>query len=683
MSTPLANEKKRYIAGLDGLRALAIIAVIAYHLDISRISGGFLGVDIFFVLSGYLVTNLLIERRRDRHRLDLSGFWVRRFRRLFPALIVMLMVVVAWATLFDRSMLQSLRGDVGSAIVYANNWRLIFHQVSYFEQYSTPAPLIHLWSLSVEGQFYIIWPLLLTLGLRFTPKRIQMVLITLSLALASMLAMILLYQPGSDPSRVYYGTDTRVFALLIGATLALMLPSQGIITNPSRRTRLSFEWIGWLGLAAIVTLLLQANEFDDFLYRGGFMLAAISTAMVIIALIHPFTWVSKLFSLKPLRWIGMRSYGIYLWHYPIITLSRPSVNTGAYNWKLALIQVAASVILASMSYKYVEEPIRRGQLSTTLKQIKKFPWKLRQLSVKQWTISSLSAIIIILFVSGMILHVPATASTAGEVVSVPALAQPDPKQGADQPVPPKKPNNGDSEASFGKDGKQISPGKRSNRDGDSAAANTDPGSDDPSSGHKPEDMTTKQEPGLSATLPNDSKESGKDSQTPKPVKSSKSDWGNVTAIGDSVMLDGKPYLEELLPGIKVDAEIGRQMSSSSKLLTQLQRRRKLGDTVIIGLGTNGVFNKKQLESGLGSLRNVKHIVLINTRVPRKWESQVNKLLADISSKSPDITLVNWYDASENHDEYFAKDGVHLTKEGSNAYAQLIANTLSSIEKQLP
>jgi len=325
MSTPLANEKKRYIAGLDGLRALAIIAVIAYHLDISRISGGFLGVDIFFVLSGYLVTNLLIERRRERHRLNLSGFWVRRFRRLFPALIVMLMVVVAWATLFDRSMLQSLRGDVGSAMVYANNWRLIFHQVSYFEQYSTPAPLIHLWSLSVEGQFYIIWPLLLTLGLRFTPKRIQMVLITLSLALASMLAMILLYQPGSDPSRVYYGTDTRVFALLIGATLALMLPSQGIITNPSRRTRLSFEWIGWLGLAAIVTLLLQANEFDDFLYRGGFMLAAISTAMVIIALIHPFTWVSKLFSLKPLRWIGMRSYGIYLWHYPIITLSRPSV----------------------------------------------------------------------------------------------------------------------------------------------------------------------------------------------------------------------------------------------------------------------------------------------------------------------------------------------------------------------
>lgn len=675
MSTPLANEKKRYIAGLDGLRALAIIAVIAYHLDIPRISGGFLGVDIFFVLSGYLVTNLLIERRRDRQRLDLSDFWVRRFRRLFPALIVMLMVVVAWATLFDHSMLQSLRGDVGSAMVYANNWRLIFHQVSYFEQYSTPAPLIHLWSLSVEGQFYIIWPLLLTLGLRFTPKRIQMVLITLSLALASMLTMILLYQPGSDPSRVYYGTDTRVFALLIGATLALMLPSQGMITNPSRRTRLSCEWIGWLGLAAIVALLLQANEFDDFLYRGGFMLAAISTAMVIIALIHPFTWISKLLSLKSLRWIGMRSYGIYLWHYPIIVLSKPTVNTGAYNWKLALTQVTASVILAAMSYKYVEEPIRRGQLSTALKQIKKFPWNRQQLSVKQWTISSLSAIIIILFVSGMILHIPATASMAGEVVSVPALAQPDSKQGGDQPVPPKKPDQGDTNASHGTDGTPISAEKENTRDGDSTTVNTNPGS-----GPKAEDMTTKQEAGSPAAQPKASKESGKSSQASKPVKSSKSDWGNVTAIGDSVMLDGGPYLEELLPGIQVDAEIGRQMSSGSKLLTQLQKRRKLGDTVVIGLGTNGVFNKKQLENCLGSLKNVKHIVLINTRVPRKWESQVNKLLADISANLSGITLVNWYSASENHDEYFAKDGVHLTKEGSQAYAQLIAKTLSSIEK---
>jgi len=675
------NGKSRYIAGLDGLRALAIIAVIAYHLDISRISGGFLGVDIFFVLSGYLVTNLLIDRRQHRHKLELSGFWVRRFRRLLPALVVMLMVVVAWATLFDHSMLQSLHGDVGSAMIYTTNWRLIFHQVSYFEQYSTPAPLIHLWSLSVEGQFYIIWPLLLSLGLRFTPKRIQMVLITLSLAMLSMLTMILLYQPGSDPSRVYYGTDTRVFALLIGATLALMMPSQGIITSPSRRTRMSFEWIGWLGLAAIVTLLLQANEFDDFLYRGGFMLAAISTAMVIMALIHPFTWISKIFSLKPLRWIGIRSYGIYLWHYPIIVLSRPSVNTGTYNWKLALIQVAASVILASLSYKYIEEPIRRGQLSIAIKQLRKFQWK-QQLSVKQWVISSLSAVIVILFVSGMILHVPATASTAGEVVSVPSLAQPDHKQGADQPVPPGKPNDADSEASAGLDGEQTSDGEGSAGEDNHVQANTSPDSDGKSIEQKQEDTMTNQnqlDPGESATLPDSkSKESNQDAEVTKPIKSSKSNWRNVTAIGDSVMLDGQPYLEELLPGIKVDAEIGRQMSSGSKLLTHLQKRHKLGDTVIIGLGTNGVFNKKQLEGCLESLENTDHIVLINTRVPRKWEGQVNNILDDITSKIPGITLIDWYGASANHDEYFAKDGVHLTKDGSQAYANLIADTLKSI-----
>lgn len=674
MSKPLEAGKGRYIAGLDGLRALAIIAVIAYHLDITRISGGFLGVDIFFVLSGYLVTNLLIGRRKLRHKLDLSGFWLRRFRRLFPALICMLMVLVAWTTLFDRSLLQSLRGDVGSAMVYANNWRLIFHQVSYFEQYSTPTPLIHLWSLSVEGQFYILWPLLLSLGLRFTPKRIQMVTITLLLALASMLAMALLYQSGSDPSRVYYGTDTRVFALLIGATLALIMPSTGVITNPTLRTRQAFEWIGWLGLAIIVILLLQISEFDDFLYRGGFALAAVATAMVIIALVHPFTWISKLFSLRPLRWIGMRSYGIYLWHYPIIVLTKPAVNTGAYNWKLAVMQVVASVILAALSYKYVEEPIRRGQLASALKRLLKYPRSLRQLSVKGWAISTFSATIVILFVSGMLLHVPATASIAEEVISEPALAQSENHEEEKLPISPAaKQQTSTSESSSASDGQSAEQeDEAAGADSSKPAKKTETAKAGAESGNK--STSTKHE------APAAESKTDQKAPTTKTVKASKSDWSQVTALGDSVMLDGKPYLEELLPGIKVDAEIGRQMSAGSKLLAQLQRRHKLGSTVMVGLGTNGAFNKKQLEKCLGSLENVDHIVLINTRVPRKWEGQVNKLLAELARKLPGSTLIDWYSASENHDEYFAKDGVHLTKAGSEAYAQLIAGTLGSMSK---
>jgi peptidoglycan/LPS O-acetylase OafA/YrhL len=419
----LQKGKSHYITGLDGLRALALIAVIAYHLDISGIPGGFLGVDIFFVLSGFLVTDLIIARRKSEHRLDLANFWVRRFKRLLPALIFMLIILVAWVTLLDRSLLPSLRGDVLATAVYGNNWWLIFHQVSYFERFSNPAPLVHLWSLSVEGQFYIVWPLLLALGLRFTPKRIQMVGITWLLILASVLTMALMYQPGFDPSRVYYGTDTRVFALLIGASLAMLVPSHTFVSNHNVRTRWIFEGIGWLGLATILYLFIHMNEFDDFVYHGGLVIAAVAAAMVVASLLHPTTQISKLMSWKPLRWIGVRSYGIYLWHYPIIELTKPAVNTDGYNWTLAIMQVSASVLLAAFSYKYIEEPIRRGAITKGWKQIYERKWTWNQLSLKHWMISTCAIAILIVSSVGMITRIPVTAATSEPIITDPSLTQ--------------------------------------------------------------------------------------------------------------------------------------------------------------------------------------------------------------------------------------------------------------------
>ena len=216
MPKPVGSSQ-RYMPGLDGLRAIAVIAVIAYHLDPDLIPGGLLGVGVFFTLSGYLITDLLLGQREATGSLKLGDFWMRRARRLLPALFLMLAVVVAWVTLLDRSQLPSLRGDVLAAVAYVSNWWNIVREASYFARFGPPPPFDHLWSLAVEEQFYLIWPWLLLLGLRFLPGRYTLALVTLAGAAVSAAAMAIIYQPGIDPTRVYEGTDTRAFGLLVGA----------------------------------------------------------------------------------------------------------------------------------------------------------------------------------------------------------------------------------------------------------------------------------------------------------------------------------------------------------------------------------------------------------------------------------------------------------------------------------
>src|SRR5215204_4213854 len=219
------GRAQRYMPGLDGLRALAVLAVIAYHLELGWAQGGLLGVGVFFTLSGYLITDLLLGQQDAVGYLRLGDFWLRRARRLLPALFLMLAVVVAWVTLFDRSQLPVLRGYVAAAAVYMSNWWNIFRHASYFSRFGPPPPLDHLWSLAVEEQFYLVWPFLLWLGLRYARGRYRMAGLTLAAAALSATVMALLYQPGVDPTRVYEGTDTRAFGLLVGAALAMVWPS--------------------------------------------------------------------------------------------------------------------------------------------------------------------------------------------------------------------------------------------------------------------------------------------------------------------------------------------------------------------------------------------------------------------------------------------------------------------------
>ena len=363
--------------GLDGLRALAVLAVIAYHLGLGWAPGGLLGVGVFFTLSGYLITDLLLAQHEITGRLQLAGFWLSRARRLLPALFVMLAVVAAWVTLLDRDQLPAIRGAVAASAAYVANWWLIAQHSSYFAQFAPPMPLGHLWSLAVEEQFYLIWPWLLLLGLRWARgrrrARTRLAAATLLLAAVSAAAMALLYRPGYDPTRIYDGTDTRAFAVLIGAALAFVWPSRHLGSDVTETARWILDGIGITGLAIIVVLIWRTSEYSPFLYRGGMVLLSAGTALTVGAAASPASRLGVVMGIRPLRWVGVRSYGIYLWHYPIIVLTTPP--DGRDSLARGALQVAAAFGVAALSWRFVEEPVRHGAIGRWLAQARSAGWR--------------------------------------------------------------------------------------------------------------------------------------------------------------------------------------------------------------------------------------------------------------------------------------------------------------------
>jgi len=396
------RDSQRYLPGLDGMRALAVGAVIAYHLDLGWAQGGLLGVGVFFTLSGYLITDLLLGQYESTGGLQLADFWLRRVRRLLPALFVMLTVVVAWVTLLDRSLLPAVRGAVGASAVYVTNWWLIAQHSSYFAQFAPPSPVGHLWSLAVEEQFYLIWPWLLWIGLRWKRTRSgpdkRLAAASLLLAAASAVAMALLYRPGYDPTRVYDGTDTRAFALLIGSALAFVWPSRHLRVRVDR-TRWVLDGAGIAGLAVFAVLVWRTGQYSPFLYRGGLVLLSFATALMVAAAASPAGRFGPILGWKPLRWLGVRSYGIYLWHFPIIVLTTPA--GGGDTLSRRVLQVAAIIGCAALSWRYIEEPIRHGALSKWWAQIRRNGWGLGALGRHTMIALAASVPVLVLASCGM------------------------------------------------------------------------------------------------------------------------------------------------------------------------------------------------------------------------------------------------------------------------------------------
>ena len=364
------SELFAYRPALDGLRAVAVLAVVLYHgaeLTTGRLDlapAGFLGVDLFFVLSGFLITTLLLSEARRTGGIRLRAFWFRRARRLLPALFLVIAVVaVAFlaheALDFDATQMHRFPGDALSSLFYVANWDAAFSGPSYFDQFAGVSPLRHMWSLAIEEQFYLLWPILVSVAVvKFRSAPRTLAVMAGVGALASATLMSLWYVPGSDPSRIYYGTDTRAQALLIGAAAAFLLidvPRQAL---GRRRAQAA----GWTGLIVGLLIIVLASDQSQWLYGGGFLLMAIAAVGAVIAASGPQdTSLARALSQRPLVWLGVRSYGLYLWHWPVFVLL-DSQRTGMGGVGLLALRLATTVLLAFASYRLIEAPIRFGVL---------------------------------------------------------------------------------------------------------------------------------------------------------------------------------------------------------------------------------------------------------------------------------------------------------------------------------
>ncbi|HEV3266759.1 MAG TPA: acyltransferase family protein [Acidimicrobiales bacterium] len=368
------------IPALDGVRALAIALVLCFHGGFGWAGGGFFGVDVFFVLSGFLITGLLVGEFRQTLHIGLRRFWSHRIRRLVPALLLMLAGVACYAEFFaPPDTLSQLRGDAIATLLYGNNWHLVTGTQGYFAALNTPRPLLHTWSLSIEEQFYLVWPLVVLAIMKWSRSLRVLLTVTIAGAVASALEMAYLYHGGSGINRAYYGTDTRAQALLIGAALAIVLarPSvkgrDGAGDSPrtlslvrsatlSPMARWTLVVLGGVGLAAIGVMTVAVNSGTGWLYQGGFALVAVAAVAVVasVSLVPDSPWARGL-SVRPVRYLGAISYGLYLWHWPVFVVL-DNARTGLAGWRLFAVRVAVSVALAVLSFHLVEMPIRRGIL---------------------------------------------------------------------------------------------------------------------------------------------------------------------------------------------------------------------------------------------------------------------------------------------------------------------------------
>jgi len=383
----------QYIPAIDGLRAVAVIAVVLYHLGIEWIPGGFLGVDLFFVISGYVITRLLLDSIQQRGGLDLREFYLARVRRLLPPLLFMLIVTSIIVGLWAPDTTKKFLTDAPFSIFGGMNWWLVFNQQDYFESSGRPPLLQHTWSLAVEAQFYLIWPLILLFVLRFFGKKLipaAALVIAMTSGITLMLVSFQLDASNtSQVSHIYFGTDTHSIGLFLGAALAVSWIPQNFRPEVTRRAQDFIDGIGVFGFVGILGTFLLIDESKPTLYRIAFPLAGIFGTAILISIVHPASRFAPLLKNRVLLWIGERSYAIYLWHWVIFQITRPQVDLDGDDWALFILRILVVLALADISLRLVELPIRSGAIAYWFKGMKyRTPYVRRRQKIGVWLISS-------------------------------------------------------------------------------------------------------------------------------------------------------------------------------------------------------------------------------------------------------------------------------------------------------
>ena len=618
------RKKRRYIKGLDGIRAIAVIMVLAYHLKLALFKSGFLGVTVFFVLSGYLITGILISEVEEEGTIDLKNFWLRRIRRLVPAVMSMAVVIIFVSAVVNRVIFTKGCKDFLASVLGFNNWWQIFNKVSYFEAAGVPSPFTHCWSLAIETQFYLIYPLILLGIYKLVKSReegrakrgLLFAGVTLLLALISVILMIVLFDPQQDASRVYYGTDTRAFSLLFGALLAILWEYQMV---PRRLSASVNMVLGSVSFAVLLVMTIAINGSSNFWYRGGQFVGTILTVLVIYTVSGRKTWLSRFLSNPVLKWIGDRSYSIYLWHYPIILLISKGIKA---SWWITLIEIVLSVVLAELSYRFIETPIRHGIIGEYLNILRSRPKsrqeKKRQVQVARRSLKVMAGTFVL------------TVSLILCMVFVPKKNALDTLQ------------------------------KRETKAKETGKMTEEQLAKQKANGSESDDTI------CTADLTDDEILEGL----------------NLLLIGDSIAVDVTDDFYEMFPNSVSDTKIGRITSLGKQVLdSYIDEKKWEGEGVIFASLSNSPING-ELEAIREKIGKDMPLFLTTVRIPHDtFEEESNSKIKKFVEENDHTYLIDWYAASEGHDEYFDADDTHLLSAGAKAYAKCIKEAVLDAYKK--
>ena len=606
------SKKTKYLPSIDSLRAIAVIAVIIYHIDANYLPGGFLGVDLFFVLSGYLISSLIIKEYKSTGTVNLYNFYVRRARRLLPAVYFMITVVLIIITLFNGVLLKKSYLDALFGYIYSSNWWYIFHKLDYFDSFGSQSPFKHLWSLAIEEQFYMFFPLIFLIFNRKSKSNNgnsklnkNFIYVVLSLILVSLIAHILLFDI-NNINRIYFGTDTRAFSLLVGVVGAILYPMDRLSERTTKKDNMIYSIVSLVSILVLIGIMINTSEYNTWLYRGGFLLVAIIGLIIIISSGRQYTFMSKLLSFKPFVFIGKISYSLYLWHFPILVVTTPVSEIGNPNLFYVTLRIVLIFLVATGSYMFVETPIRKlgfvNYINLLFKRIMKFKNNTKK----------------IIFASIALVAVVFTMGVFGK--SVPYLS-----------------TAFVTEMSNNKESQFISNNNENN-------ANN-------SSDHKSD---------------NNNNQEGNKSEDKK--------YSSLIVIGDSLTVDIGEKIKEKYPGAIIDGKISRQLTAATALADQYANYNNENTAVIFQLGTNGFFTESQVEELVKKFDKA-DIYFVNVKVPRTWEKTVNKELDALKERQSDITIIDWYSVANNNQNYFEPDKVHLNSEGVETMVSLIEKSL--------